>query len=65
VGPSWIGSEHRYLQAVFTAASEYCKFCRLTGLVPEALGVWAGLRFVVKGREKGKKREISIWGKLG
>lgn len=34
-------------------------------MVPKALGVWAGLRFVVKGREKGKKREISIWGKLG
>lgn len=33
-------------------------------MVPEALRVWAWLKFVVKGREKGREKKISIWGKL-
>lgn len=46
---------------LFTAASEYCKLCLLTGMVPEALGVWAWVKFVVKGREKGgKKRDLHL-----
>lgn len=38
---------------LFTTASDYCKFCRLIGMVPEAFRVWTWLKFVVKGREKG------------